>query len=94
VVTGVEAHRSRSKRWDRGAAGDEGDARAFQLTSATKVERVERTPQGSEGWSWSYVSRPLSFPSFAQATTHGDVDLRSGRNAAIEVQAVRPGRTP
>jgi len=66
--------------------------RAFQLTSATKVERVERTPQGSEGWSWSYVSRPLELSELRP----GDyvtvtVDLEERRNAAIEVQAVRPG---
>ena len=66
--------------------------RAFQLTSATRVERVERTAKGSEGWSWAYVSRPLE----SSDLRPGDyvtvtVDPEERRNAAIEVQAVRPG---
>lgn len=66
--------------------------RTFQLTSATKVERFERTPEGSRGWPWSYVGRSLE-PSdlrpgdFVTVT----VDPAEQRNVAIEVQAVQPG---
>ena len=65
--------------------------RTFQLTSAAKIERVERAPEGSDGWRWSYVGRPLEVS-----------DLRTGdyltvtvdpaaRNVVLEVEAVRPG---
>jgi len=66
--------------------------RTFQLTSATKVERVERAPEGSNGWPWSYVSRPLDL----SALRTGDyvtvtVDPAARRNVVLEVEAVRPG---
>jgi len=66
--------------------------RVFQLTSAAKVDRVERAPEGSDGWPWSYVSRPLD-PS---ALRPGDyvtvtVDPIEQRNLVVEVEAVRPG---
>jgi hypothetical protein len=66
--------------------------RTFQLTPATKVERVARAPEGSDGWLWSYVSRPLDR---ADLRT-GDyvtvtVDPAAERNVVLEVEAVRPG---
>jgi hypothetical protein len=66
--------------------------RTFQLTSATKVDRVERAPEGSDGWRWSYVSRPLDL----SALRAGDyvtvtVDPAERRNVVVEVEAVRPG---
>jgi hypothetical protein len=66
--------------------------RAFQLTSATRVERVERTAKGSEGWSWSYVSRPQE-PSDLRPGDYVTVtvDPEERRNAAIEVEALQPG---
>lgn len=69
--------------------------RAFQLTSTTNVERVERTPEGSQGWPWSYVGRPEE-PSDLRPGDYVTVtvDPRDRRNAAIEVQAVRPVSDP
>ena len=66
--------------------------RTFQLTSATKVEQVERAPEGSNGWPWSYVSRPLDLSDLRT----GDyvtvtVDPAARRNVVLEVEAVRPG---
>jgi hypothetical protein len=66
--------------------------RVFQLTSTTRVERVERTAKGSQGWSWSYVSRPQE-PSDLRPGDYVTVTVNpeERRNAAIEVQAVQPG---
>jgi hypothetical protein len=66
--------------------------RAFQLTATTKVARVEREPEGSQGWRKSYVTRPAELSDLRP----GDyvtvtIDPRESRNVAIEVQAVRPG---
>lgn len=66
--------------------------RTFQLTSAAKIERVERAPEGSDGWRWSYVSRPLEVSDLRT----GDyltvtVDPAARRNVVLEVEAVRPG---
>jgi hypothetical protein len=66
--------------------------RVFQLTSATKVDRVERAPEGSDGWRWSYVNRPLDLfglrPGDYVTVT---VDPAERRNVVVEVEAVRPG---
>ena len=66
--------------------------RTFELTSATKVDRVERAPEGSNGWPWSYVSRPLDL----SALRAGDyvtvtVDPAERRNVVVEVEAEQPG---
>ena len=70
--------------------------RAFQVTSATKVERVEREPGGSEGWPWSYVSRPqtlsdLQEGDYVTITVDPEAHRRMSANVAVEVQALRPG---
>jgi hypothetical protein len=53
---------------------------------------VERAPEGSDGWRWSYVSRPLEVSDLRT----GDyltvtVDPAARRNVVLEVEAVRPG---
>jgi hypothetical protein len=50
--------------------------RTLQLTSATKVDRVEG-PESSDGWRWSYVSRPLD-PSALRPGDYVDGDGRPG----------------
>ena len=70
--------------------------RAFLLTSATKIDRVERVPEGSDGWPWSYVSRPeeltdLRPGDYVTVTVDPDGRRNEVANIAIEVQALRPG---
>jgi hypothetical protein len=93
VVTGVEGTRITIDEMGPWLGPDTKPMpRTFQLTSATKVDRVERAPEGSDGWPWSYVSRPLDF----SALRPGDyvtvtVDPAERRNVVVEVEAVRPG---
>lgn len=61
----------------------------FRLTPATKIVRVERTPEGSQGWPWSYASRPLGLSDllpgdYVAVTAEPD----GPRSVAIEVEAV------
>ena len=93
VVTGVEGTQiTIEEMGTRRGPDTKPMGRTFQLTSATKVERVERAPEGSNGWPWSYVSRPLDL----SALRTGDyvtvtVDPAARRNVVLEVEAVRPG---
>ena len=93
VVTGVEGTQITIEEMGPWRGPDTKPmGRTFQLTSATKVERVERAPEGSNGWPWSYVSRPLDL----SALRTGDyvtvtVDPAARRNVVLEVEAVRPG---
>ena len=71
-------------------------AHTFQLTSETKIVRVERTPEGSQGWPWSYTSRPLGLSELAPGD-YVTVTVEPGnRRAAIEVEsvAVEPDQAP
>ena len=56
--------------------------RTFQLTSATKVERVERAPEGSKE-----MAPELARKLYVTVT----VDPAARRNVVLEVEAVRPG---
>ena len=93
VVTGVEGTQITIEEMGPWRGPDTKPmGRTFQLTSATKVERVERAPEGSNGWPWSYVSRPLDL----SALRTGDyvtvtVDPAARRDVVLEVEAVRPG---
>ncbi|HTY78166.1 MAG TPA: hypothetical protein VMI34_10145 [Candidatus Bathyarchaeia archaeon] len=61
----------------------------FRLTPATKIVRVERTPEGSQGWPWSYASRPLGLSDLLPGdyvTVTAEPDGRRG--VAVEVEAV------
>ena len=65
----------------------------FRLTPASKIVRVERTPEGSQGWPWSYASRPLSFSDLLPGdyvTVAAEPD--KPRSVAIEVEAVALGQ--
>jgi hypothetical protein len=93
VVTGIEGTRITIDEMGPWLGPDTKPMRrVFELTSATRVERVERTATGSEGWSWSYVGRPEE-PSDLRPGDYVTVtvDPEKRRSAAIEVQAVQPG---
>src|SRR5262245_18256902 len=70
-------------------------SQTFRLTSGTRIVRVERTPEGSQGWPWSYTSRPLSLSDLT-AGDYVTVTVEPGdrRRAAIQVEsvAVEPDR--
>ena len=66
--------------------------RVFEVTSSTKIARVQRSVEGDKGWPWGYASEPAEL-----SNVHvGDfvtvsVEPRGRRNVAIEVQALRTG---
>jgi len=92
VVIGIEGTRISIGEMGRWLGPEAKPMRhAFRVTSATRVERVGRTAQGSDGWSWSYVSRPEELSDLHP----GDyvtvtVDPAERRNAAIVVEVVGP----
>ena len=66
--------------------------RVFEVTSSTRIARVQRSVEGDQGWPWAYVSEPAEL-----ADVHaGDfvtvsVEQRGRHNVAVEVQALRAG---
>ena len=69
--------------------------RTFILTGSTTISRVQRTPEGSEGWAWNYVSRPATVSDIQPGdVVTVSVDPASRQSVALDVQALRPEREP
>ena len=66
--------------------------RTFEVTSSTRIARVQRAVKGDDGWPWGYASEPTKL-----SNVHvGDfvtvsVEPHGRRNVAIEVDALRAG---
>ncbi|HMB32375.1 MAG TPA: hypothetical protein VKV41_00010 [Methylomirabilota bacterium] len=66
--------------------------RTFEVTSSTRIARVQRAVKGDDGWPWGYASEPTKL-----SNVHvGDfvtvsVEPHGRRNVAIEVDALRVG---
>jgi len=66
--------------------------RIFEVTSSTRIARLQRSVEGDKGWPRGYASEPA-----ALSDVHvGDfvtvsVEPRGRRNVAIEVEALRTG---
>jgi len=66
--------------------------RIFEVTSSTRIARVQRSVEGEKGWPWGYASKPaeLSEVHVGDFVTVS-VEPRGRQNVAIEVQALRAG---
>jgi hypothetical protein len=66
--------------------------RVFEVTSSTKIARVERSVEGDEGWPWAYVSEPTDLSAVhVEDFVTVSVESRGRHNVAVEVQALRAG---
>src|SRR5262249_39683466 len=66
--------------------------RIFEVTSSTRIARVQRSVEGDKGWAWGYVSEPAELSNvYVGDFVTVSVEPRGRRNVAIEVQALRTG---